>query len=222
MDTRPDFDEVYRGRPLQEGLTQVPWDIGEPQPLLVGLAAAGEIRGDVLDAGCGLGENTLFLASHGYRVTGIDGSPTAIERASAKARERGLAAKFEVRDVTRLEGFDGQFDTVVDSALYHCLTDEEQHAYVAGLHRACRPGATVHVFARSEELAEVPGPRTISEANLRSTFGEGWEIARLRPAQYTTAISRALFDDSPLAGRMPVDERGRYLMQVWQLAARRI
>lgn len=222
MTTRPDFDEVYRGRPLQEGFPQIPWDIGGPQPLLVGLEAAGEIRGDVLDAGCGLGENTLFLASRGYRVTGIDGSPTAIERASAKAGERGLTAEFEVRDVTRLDGFDERFDTVVDSALYHCLEDDEQQAYVAGLHRACRPGATVHVFARSEELAEVPGPRTISEANLRRTFGDGWEITRLQRAQYTTAIPRAAFAGTPLADRLPVDEQGHYLMQVWQLAAVRV
>lgn len=221
MDTRPDFDEVYRGRLLLEGTPQIPWDIGAPQPLLVGLEGAGEIRGDVLDAGCGLGENALFLASRGYRVTGVDGSPTAVERCSAKAGERGLTAEFEVRDVTRLDGFEGRFDTVVDSALYHCLEDDEQRAYVGQLHRACRPGATVHVFARAEGPAEIPGPRMISEQNLRETFGTGWEITRLRPAQYTTAIPGAAFAERGFADQLQVDEQGRYLMPVLQLAAMR-
>ena len=40
-----------------------PWDIPGPQPAIVGLEEAGEIRGSVLDAGCGTGENALYLAS---------------------------------------------------------------------------------------------------------------------------------------------------------------
>jgi hypothetical protein len=30
-----------------------PWEIGQPQPVFAELAASGEIRGRVLDAGCG-------------------------------------------------------------------------------------------------------------------------------------------------------------------------
>ncbi len=41
------FDSAYAGKP--------PWDIDRPQPELVRLAEAGEIRGTVLDVGCGTG-----------------------------------------------------------------------------------------------------------------------------------------------------------------------
>ncbi len=37
-----------------------PWDIPGPQPAFVGLEEAGLIRGSVLDAGCGTGENALY------------------------------------------------------------------------------------------------------------------------------------------------------------------
>ncbi len=49
-----------------------PWDIGRPQPALLGLARAGLVRGRVLDAGCGTGEHTLMAASLGLDATGID------------------------------------------------------------------------------------------------------------------------------------------------------
>jgi SAM-dependent methyltransferase len=218
-----DFDEVYQGnRPAFDGVATVPWDIGEPQPLLVGLEAGGEIRGEVLDAGCGLADNTLFLAARGYRVTGLDAAPTAIERARAKARDRGLDVELAVADITRLDGFDDRFDTVIDSALYHCLTDEQQHAYVAALHRACRPGATIHLFCLSEDMGPVPGPRAISEDNLRETFSRGWRITRLEPAKYTTAFTRARLADRAQTGTIPVDDQDRFLMPVWQLTAVRV
>jgi hypothetical protein len=56
-----DFEAVYRGTTaLVEGLTFIPWDIDGPQPLVVELADFGQIHGEVLDTGCGLGENSLF------------------------------------------------------------------------------------------------------------------------------------------------------------------
>src|SRR5262245_38183326 len=52
------WDASYHGGPA-------PWDIGRPQPAVVRLAAAGGFAGEVLDAGCGTGENTLHIASLG-------------------------------------------------------------------------------------------------------------------------------------------------------------
>jgi SAM-dependent methyltransferase len=227
-----DFDGVYQGKPLFHGAEFVPWDIGEPQPLLVDLEQAGEIRGAVLDAGCGLAENTLFLASRGYSVTGIDFAPTAIERARAKARERRLDVEFAVADATRLEGYDSRYDTVIDSALYHCLTDEQQHDYAGALHRAGKPGTTLHLFCLAHEMGPLPGPRAISEDNLRETFSRGWRITRLREAAYTTAFTLQTLDRIREVLPEPVDpdalegvlkdEEGRFRMPVWQLTATRL
>ncbi len=46
-----DWDSAYRQEGAFEG--PPPWNIGEPQPELAELIAAGKIRSDVLDAGCG-------------------------------------------------------------------------------------------------------------------------------------------------------------------------
>ena len=47
------FEEAYTGAP--------PWETGQPQPEIVRLAEQSDISGDVLDVGCGTGENALYL-----------------------------------------------------------------------------------------------------------------------------------------------------------------
>lgn len=210
--TVPDFDHMYTDGSI------VPWHIDGPQPLLVSLVEAGEVRGEVLDAGCGPGTNAVYLASQGFSVTGVDGSAPALKLASDLAAERGVRVELLQRDATSL-GFSEAFDTVVDSALYHCLDADAQRAYAASLHQACRPGATLHMFARSEENPDMPGPPCVSEENLRTTFAHGWEITRLRPAWYTLAFKRENLGDIPLPEATPVDDQGRFLMPVWQLTA---
>ena len=72
------FASIYSGQP--------PWDIGRPQKAF--LDVADQITGSILDAGCGTGENALFFASQGHKVTGIDYLEEPIQRATRKATER--------------------------------------------------------------------------------------------------------------------------------------
>src|SRR4051794_11108004 len=79
---------------------QPPQEIGRPQPAFVGVA--DRVAGSVLDAGCGTGENALFLAGRGHTVTGIDFLAEPIARAKQKAAERGLPATLLVKDALTL------------------------------------------------------------------------------------------------------------------------
>ena len=73
---RGSFESLYAGQPR--------WEIGRPQRAL--LDVADRITGSVLDAGCGTGENALFLASRGQRVTGIDFLAVPITLANRRQR----------------------------------------------------------------------------------------------------------------------------------------
>jgi SAM-dependent methyltransferase len=59
------------------------------------------VSGRVVDVACGAGRHSLALARLGHRVTGVDSSVEAIERASAAATSRGLPAAFIVGDMRR-------------------------------------------------------------------------------------------------------------------------
>ncbi len=62
---------------------------GDPHPLLVELASSLE-PGVSIDVGAGEGADTLWLAGQGWLAHGIDFSPTAVARATKRARKLGL------------------------------------------------------------------------------------------------------------------------------------
>ncbi|HYM50422.1 MAG TPA: class I SAM-dependent methyltransferase [Candidatus Limnocylindrales bacterium] len=171
------FDSAYRG-------IAPPWDIGRPQPVFVRLLGSGEIRGSVLDVGCGTGENVLFLAERGLSATGIDGAPAAIEKARAKAQARGLDAHFTVADGLDLAVPAQPFDTVIDCGFFHVLADDERPRYLASLSRVLRPGGTLFLLGFSDRQPGVLGPRRLTEAEIRRTFQDGWRVAAIHPAVF--------------------------------------
>jgi cyclopropane fatty-acyl-phospholipid synthase-like methyltransferase len=174
------FEEAYRGRP--------PWDIGRAQPAVERLAAEGLLGGSVLDAGCGTGENALFLAAGGGEVTGIDLVADAIERAREKARERGIRAAFRVHDALRLPELGRTFDAVLDCGLFHTFGDDERPRYAASAAAVLRPGGALHVMCFSEEERSEGGPRRVTQGEIRAAFGDAFRVDWIRAERFESRI----------------------------------
>lgn len=177
------FEPAYAGTP--------PWDIGRPQPAIMRLAETNQITGRVLDVGCGTGENLLYLAERGFDAMGIDGAPTAIKKARAKAKRRGLNAQFEVADALNLSIPTRQFDTVIDSGLFHVFSDEDRPRFTESLGRVVRRGGTYFLMCFSDQQPGDWGPRRVTQAEIRSTFSDGWRVDYIQPSAFETNIGPA-------------------------------
>jgi len=169
-----DFEAFYQGEPLAPGLRHngVPWDIGRPQPVLAGL----DFHGDVLDVGCGLGDNAAFVAGQGLKVTAVDSSPTAIAQAAQRFPDSGV--RFAVADATDLADHAASFDTVLSCALFHCLDGTDRIRHLHALRRATRPGAVLHLLTFSDQVRDgLPAPFPQSAQDVRKPLSDnGWTI----------------------------------------------
>ncbi|HWN62599.1 MAG TPA: class I SAM-dependent methyltransferase [Streptosporangiaceae bacterium] len=192
--TTPSWDAAYAES------TPPPWDLGRPQPAFVRLAEQGLLTGQLLDAGCGTGEQTLLAASSGADALGVDVSPLALEQARAKAAARGIPAaaggqigkaRFEVADALSLVDLGLSFDTVIDSGLFHVFDDDRRARYVASLASVLRPGGHLYLMCFSDRQPGTIGPRRVSEDDLRAAFGNGWTILAIQAD--TFAVNPGLF-----------------------------
>ena len=168
------FQEIYQGRP--------PWDIGKPQSAFIG--AADQITGSVLDAGCGTGENALFFAARGQRVTGIDFLEQPIADAKRKAQARGLDATFLVMDALHLSDLPEVFDSAIDCGLFHVFADDDRSRYVASLRNVVKPGGRLFLECFSDKEPVGDGPRRVSQQELRDAFSAGWLVESIREARF--------------------------------------
>ncbi|WP_369207030.1 class I SAM-dependent methyltransferase [Streptomyces sp. PU-14G] len=117
---------------------------GDPNPLLVREVDALE-PGSALDLGCGEGSDVLWLASRGWRATGVDISSTALERAAAHAAEAGLAERtvFEQHELGKTFP-QGSFDLVSAQFLQSPVALDQDGALKRAT-EAVKPGGTLLV-----------------------------------------------------------------------------
>ena len=171
---RSTFETAYLGRP--------PWDVEHPQHCFIDVVE--RIAGSVIDVGCGTGENSLYFAARGCKVTGIDFLEAPIERARAKAAERRLKASFLVMDALALKEVPELFDVAIDSGLFHVFSDADRVKYAAGLRSVLKPGGRLFLLCFSDAEPGEQGPRRVSRAELEACFGAGWKIESLEPARF--------------------------------------
>jgi 2-polyprenyl-3-methyl-5-hydroxy-6-metoxy-1,4-benzoquinol methylase len=174
-------------------MTSNPFDVEEPYQWIVDLETKGKIMGTVLDAGCGAGHNSIYLARQGYTVVGMDISSNAIERAKHKASEKGVAVEFIQANIVEFAGYDNRFETVIDIGCFHSLDEEDYTNYSNSLHRACRPGAMVYLRAFSDTNTQrggYTGP-AVSESQIRNAFSQGWRVQNLEQQEVEVVLFEA-------------------------------
>jgi len=145
---------------------------------------ADQITGSILDAGCGTGDNALFFASRGHKVTGIDFLEEPIQRAKRKAGERALSVTFLVKDAMTLKDWSERFDNVIDCGLFHVFSDEDRKKYVDGLATVLKPGGRLFLLCFSNVEPGTQGPRRVTQQEIHDTFAKGWAVESIKPSRF--------------------------------------
>jgi SAM-dependent methyltransferase len=163
-------------------LGRMPWEIG-PRQELVELVHNGRLRPcRAVDLGCGTGANSVFLAEHGFDVTGIDFSPAALAKASSRAAQAGVAVRFVEDDLTALRQPWGQFDLLVDYGTLDDLSDRNRERYVANVVPLAAPDAKFLLWCfhwRPRLLDRLLGFIPIVPGEVEHRFGGAFTIEQV-------------------------------------------
>ena len=158
-----------------------PWD---GHPIAASLRTLIEGTGDspalapaaALDVGCGTGDTSIYLAQHGWQVTGVDFVPKAVNKARTKAAAAGVAVDFRHGDATRLsdEGVGSGFALIVDQGCLHGMSDGDRDRYVREVTAVAAPDARLLLveFGPGGSIG-VPG---VEEAEIERRFASDWTL----------------------------------------------
>ena len=127
MSIRDEMDKIYASLPPED----IPWNIATPPALLVEAIESGRVKAcRAIDLGCGAGNYAVWLAGHGYEVTGLDISEAGIAIARQLAISEGMTCHFEAVDLFGdLSEYRQQFDFAFDWELMHHIFPEDRNRY---------------------------------------------------------------------------------------------
>ena len=118
------FEHIYK----KPGVV---WTRTEPPKELVRLVENRRINPcKTIDIGCGEGFYSIYLASKGFDVTGIDLSEKAIKYAKTHAANQGVNVRFLSMDIADLGKLDEKFDFVFEWSLLHLINPSQRPKYV--------------------------------------------------------------------------------------------
>ena len=160
---RQAWDARYSGKDLVWG--------AQPNRFLAAELEGTRARGRALDLACGEGRNAIWLGRQGWRVTAVDFSGKAIERAAKLAAEQGVEVEWIRADVMRFEAEPRAFQLVL--ILYLQVPEPERRRLLDRAAAALAPGGELLIIGHAlRNLSEgYGGP---SSADVL------WEPARVR------------------------------------------
>lgn len=135
-------EEVY-GKKLQWNI----WPFTEViSTLLSAKPDCEELNKEILEIGCGVGNNLIPIAQLGYNVHGIDISDLAIQEAKRRATEQNVRVDLICGNVTTLPYESNFFSHVIDRSVLTCTTPDVIIQAIDEIFRVLKPGGIFMAF----------------------------------------------------------------------------
>lgn len=167
---------------------RAPWDIG-PRRGRVDLVGSGRLQPcRAIDLGSGMASNCIYLAEHGFEVTGVDYAVSAVERGRRMAEEAGVHAEFIIDDLTTLQHVQGPYDLLVDYGTLDDLVPRNRDLYVENVVPLTRPGGLFLLYTFEWQLRRwerllmkmsIFGAMAMEPGEVENRFGEYFEIEKV-------------------------------------------
>jgi cyclopropane fatty-acyl-phospholipid synthase-like methyltransferase len=162
---------------------RAPWDGGGPRAELVELVESGRLPPcKAIDLGSGTGWNCIFLAQHGFDVTGVDYAPGAIDLGRRRAAEAGVTVAFVEDDLTDLRRVSGAFDLLVDYGTLDDLAAEARDLYVQNVLPLTHPGSRFLLYCfewPTRWWEKFFPPMQLLPGEVERRFSQWFEIERV-------------------------------------------
>lgn len=108
-------------------------------------------NGDLLELGCGAGNDAVFLAQNGQRVVATDFAQATVDE-NKKIHTETDNLEFRVLDIKALDTLeDSSFDTIYARLSLHYFTDEETRKIFETIYRKLRPNGKIIFICKSTE-----------------------------------------------------------------------
>lgn len=164
--------QFWQGRYV-EGSTG--WDRGGPSPALDAWIRSGALMPcRILVPGCGRGHEVIALSQLGFRVTGLDFAPAAVQAACAQLQAEGLEADVIEADIFTFEPAE-PFEAIYEQTCLCALAPERWPEYESRLASWLVPGGRLAAAFMQTESSSGP-PFACPPDAMRKLFAEDlWE-----------------------------------------------
>ena len=186
----PDWDVYYK----QNNIETMPWyeknldlDMVEEIEFLE--------KGEFLDLGTGPGTQAIELAKKGFKVTGSDVSPSAIEKAKLSASN----VNFVIDDILNSEFESESFDYILDRGCFHVLSVDERETYLSQIKRILKKNGMIFLKCMSKNEKNIPedkGPHKFYKEEIINYFENDFDIKKNKDTVYYGTLKplpKALF-----------------------------
>lgn len=156
-----------------------------PQAAVVEWADTLPPGGFVLDVGCGLGRHCIYLGGRGFRVAGVDISPSGIHKTQEVCAENQIAFEGHVSDMDSLPWADKIFDGALSISTMHHHLRQGIVQSIAEVWRVLKPGGLL--------VVDFPCTDTVDYQNARKQVDAG-QLVEVEPNTFVD--ERPELDDS--------------------------
>jgi len=204
------YDEIYTLLLKDRGATAEEQVFGVSDWMMSMLFKTATSETRILEIGCGCGFASLELAKRGHRVTGIDVSKIAIEKARNHAQGLGNQPEFLWGEGVRLPFDSGSFDFVFSIEVVEHLHPTDVPTHLEEVHRVLSSGGR-YWFATPNGAAVKPPGTKATHVHLKE-----WSLSELsvllKEKGFKSAVSpwkppkmRSIFN-VPLALKLPAEK----------------